>query len=481
LSSLGGLAGLALAMGGVHLFDLATQDVGKPYWIQFTMDYVVFVYFAAISVLSGLLFGLAPALRASRVDLNTALKDGAPSGGSKAGRITGFLVVFQFGLTVVLLAGAGLMVRSFFAAQTMNEFIPVKQIFTARIGLPDGKDERYEKRSERIRFYDELQARLAALPGVTQAALTSHQPGQGSGDRRMEIEGRTLAKPEDALRISVVVHSPGYLEAIGQPILMGRGFNATDGETGKESAVVTREFAAKHWPGGSAVGQRFRFIEGRDNKPGPWITVLGVCGDITQRPQDPENPPLAYIPYRQMGSSGMALAVRTTGDPIALAPAVRAAVQAIDQDIPLFDTRTLQESLDRQSWFLVVFGSLFFSFALIALLMASVGLYAVVAQATIRRTREIGIRMALGATEGGIMRLILSRGLIQLGIGLVLGLAGAFAATRLMKNILFLTSPQDPGVYIAITTMLVVIGILACWFPARRAAALHPVKALRQE
>jgi putative ABC transport system permease protein len=481
LSSLGGLLGLALAMGGVHLFDLATRDVGKPYWILFEMDFVVFGYFAVISVLSGLLFGLAPALRASRVDLNAALKDGAPSGGGSAGRLTGVLVVLQFGLTVVLLAGAGLMVRSFFAAQAMNEFVPVKQILTARVSLPNGKDERYAQPTERKRFYDDLLARLAALPGVAQAAIASDLPGQDSPTRSLELEGRTLAKPEDAPRIAISVISPAYLDAIDLPLLLGRGFNATDGETGQEAAIVTKDFAARHWPGESAIGRRFRFLEGRDFKPGPWLTVVGMCGNITQRPQDPENPPLAYIPYRQMGWNAMSLVLRMAGDPIAQAQTVRATVQNLDPDIPLFDVRTLRQSLDRQSWFLVVFGSLFFSFALIALLMASVGLYAVVAQATVRRTREIGIRMALGSTAGGIMRLVLARGLLQLGIGLVLGLGGAFAATKLMREVLFLTSPNDPGVFAAVTIMLLAIGVIACLVPARRAAALHPVKALRQE
>jgi ABC-type antimicrobial peptide transport system permease subunit len=230
------------------------------------------------------------------------------------------------------------------------------------------------------------------------------------------------------------------------------------------------------------VGRRFRFIEGKDGKGGTWMTVVGVAGDIVQRPQDIENPPLAYVPHRQLGSSGMCLLLRTTGDPATLAPAVRAAVQKIDQDIPLFDVRTMQEAIDRQSWFLVIFGTLFLAFALIALLMASVGLYAVVAQSTIRRTREIGIRMALGSTGGGIVRLVLRRGLTQLGIGLVLGLGGAFGATRLMQGTLLLqTSAHDPLVFTAVTAMLIVIGSLACWIPARRAAALHPVNALRQE
>jgi putative ABC transport system permease protein len=482
LSSLGGLVGLGLALGGVHAFDVATRDVGKPYWIQFQMDWVVFGYFAIVSVLCGLLFGLAPALRASRVDLNTALKDGtaAAGDGRSGGKLIGVLVVLQFALTVVLLAGAGLMVRGFFAAQTVNDFVPAARIFTARISLPDGKESRYADAAARLRFYDDLLERLRSLPSVTHATVSSNLPGLGSGQREIELEGKPVENPQNGVRVSTGVHSPGYLAMIGLPIIAGREFNANDGLAGKEAAVVTREFATKHWPNQSAVGARFRFLQGQ-GKMGPWITVVGVSGDIVQRGQDPDAPPLVFTPLRQEPTGWMGLVVRTAGDPAALAPEVRAVVQGLDQDLPLFDVRPLSVALQRNHWFLVVFGSLFFSFALIALLMASVGLYAVVAQATGRRTREIGIRMALGATAARIVRLVLSRGLTQLGIGLVVGLGGAFAATGLMAKarLLFRVSPQDPLVFAAATAMLLAIGVLACWIPARRAARIAPTVALR--
>ncbi len=484
LSSLGGLCGLGLALFGVHQFDLATQDVGKPYWIEFTMDWVACGYFAAISILSGILFGLVPALRASRVDLNTALKDGTPAAGSRrGGRLTAALVVVQFALTVVLLAGAGIMVRSFFAAQAVNPFVHPESLFTSRVQLPDDKHDRYAEAIARRQFYEKLLPDLAALPGVTHVAAASHFPGLGSSTRDIEIEGHPNENPEQLPRASLVVQSTDYLPTIGLPLLQGRGFTEADGDAGKEAAVVTREFAAKYWPGDSAVGKRFRFIENK--KPGAWMTVIGVSADIVQdlQPHDDTPPPLVYISYRQESWAWMGLLLRSTSDPAALAAPVRAAVQKLDQDLPLFDVRTMNAALDHQQWFLVVFGTLFATFAAAGLLMASVGIYGVVAHATARRTREIGVRMALGATAGSIVSLVLSRGLRQLFLGLGIGLGGAFGATRLMKNIGFLVqvSPNDPFVFAAITLLLITVGLFACWLPARRAAALHPVTALRHE
>jgi putative ABC transport system permease protein len=483
LSCLGGLLGLGLAMAGVHAFDLATRDVGKPYWILFEMDWVAFLYFAVVSVISGIAFGIVPALRASRVDLNTVLKDGTPSGGSsRGGKLTAALVVLQFALTVVLLTGAGLMIRSFFAAQASNPFIRAESIFTVRIQLPEGKGERYEQQPTRLQFWDKLLPQLAALPGVTHAAASSSFPGMGSNQREIEIEGRPNENPEQPPRAQLIVQTPGYLSAIGQSILVGRGFNETDGETGREAAVVTREFAAKHWPDALAVGQRFRFIQNK--KPGPWMTVIGVCNDIVQNIQARETPPpLVYISYRQEAWGWMGLLLRTDSNPTGLAMPVRSTVQRLDPDLPLFDVRTLSVALEKQRWFLDVFGTLFCVFALSALAMASIGIYAVVAQSTARRTREIGIRMALGSTANGILRLVLSRGAIQLGVGLVLGLAGALGATRLMKSAGFVIqiSPYDPLVFVSTTILLAAIGIFACWLPARRAARVNPVQALRTE
>lgn len=482
LSVLGGTLGLGLSWYGVHTFDQATQNVGKPYWVMFGMDWRAFAYFAAISVLSGIVFGLVPALRASRVDLNASLKDGTPAGGTaRGGKLSGALVVLQFTLTMVLLAGAGLMVRSFFAAQSLNAFVRPDHLLTARLQLPEAKGERYTEPAARARFLRELLPQLGALPGVSQIAATNFLPGLGAAQRDLEIEDHPNVDPKQPVHGAALVQTPGYLAAIGLPLLAGRDFNETDGDPGKEAAVVTRQFAAKFWPGSPPIGKRFRQYD--NGKPGPWMTVIGLTADLLQDPQNPDAAPLFFINHRQEPWGWMAVVLRTAGDPAGLASAVRATVQKMDVDLPLSDVAVLPSILDHDRWFLRVFGTLFLVFALIGLLMASVGIYAVVAQSTARRTREIGIRMALGATAQRILQMVLARGLVQLGLGLALGLGGAVAATHLLASVgfLFQISPDDPLVFVTITGLLLMIGLFACWLPARRAAALEPVQALRQE
>jgi putative ABC transport system permease protein len=481
LSSLGGALGLGLSAVGVHAFDLATQDVGKPYWIIFEMDWRAFGYFAVLSVLSGILFGLAPALRASRVDLSATMKEGTLGGGSHRSGLTAALVVFQFALTVVLLAGAGLMIRSFFAAQQLNTFVRPQSLFTARIQLPEQKGERYAEPQARRQFFDKLLPELRALPAVTEVAAAANFPGLGATEREIEIDGRPNPDPKQRPRAAMIVQTPNYLSTIGVPILLGRGFIEIDGDAGREATVVSRAFAAKYWPGELAVGKRFRFWE--NEKPKEWMTVVGVCSDLVQSTETESALPVVHISYRQEPWGWMGLLLRTASDPGALTLPVKVAVQKIDQDIPLFEVRTLTNALEKERWFLNVFGTLFSVFALTGLTMASVGIYAVVAQTTARRTREIGIRMALGATAGNIARLVLSRGLTQLIIGLVLGLGGALAATRLLNNTGFLVgiSSHDPLVFAGITVLLLTIGVAACWLPARKAARIAPTDALRTE
>ena len=482
LSVLGGLLGLGLSWFGVHAFDLATRDVGKPYWVVFSMDWRAFMYFAAISLASGIVFGLVPALRASRVDLNTAMKDGTPAGGSaRGGKLSAALVVVQFTLTMVLLAGAGLMVRSFFAAQSLNAFVRPEHLLTGRLQVPEGKGERYSEPAARARLMRELLPALGALPGAAQVAATNFLPGTGAAQRDLEIEDHPNVDPKQPAHGAAIVQTPGYLGLIGLPLLEGRDFDEIDGDFGREAAVVTRQFAAKFWPGGSPIGQRFRQYD--NGKPGPWMTVIGMTADIVQDPQNPEAPPLYFIAHRQEPWGWMAVVLRTSGDPAGLASAMRATVQKLDPDLPLSDVAVLPSILEHEHWFLKVFGTLFLVFALIGLAMASVGIYAVVAQSTARRTREIGIRMALGATGRHILQLVLARGLGQLGLGLALGLGGAVAAAHLLAQVgfLFQISPDDPVVLAAIVGLLLAIGLFACWLPARRAAALHPVEALRQE
>jgi len=475
LSTLGGVMGLALAWLGVHWFDLSTQNVGKPYWVVFTMNYAVFGYFAGLCILSGLLFGTAPALRFSRVDVNEVLKDGARSAGRlRGGRLASLLVVFQFALTLVLLTGAGVFVHSLLQSLKANQSVPAEQITTARI---DVSEEHYKDADAQQRFYDQLLPRLKALPGVTHVALASNLPGLGAASRDIEIEHSTGDDPAHRPAVSFVVQAPGYLDAINLPLLLGRDFNELDGTANHKAAILTRQCAEHFWPGQLAIGKRFRFYDEK-NKPSDWITVIGVSADIVQELNEKAPNPLMFIPLRQEGWNGLALLIRSSDNPIA---AVRATVQNLDQDLPLRDVYTLPQAIQHQQWYLHLFSKIFGGFALIALLMAAVGIYAVLAQATNSRTQEIGVRMALGASTRNIVALVMRRGLWQIVAGLGLGLAAAWPAARLMANLPIGVSPSDPLVFLIVASLLAIVGVLACWIPAHRAAALDPVKAIRYE
>ncbi len=476
LSTLGGVLGLALAAYGVHWFDLATQDVGKPYWILFRMDYTVFAVFAVLCISSGLIFGLAPALRASRADLNASLKEGARSLGTQRGaRLSAVLVVFQFAATLVLLTGAAMFVRGLLEQQQLNPTIPAEQLLTARVNLPATS---YADAKARNLFFDQLMPRLQAIPGVTQAALASSPPGLGARDRHVEIDGQPLSEPNKGPTTSFLVASPGFFAAIDLPVIAGRTFTETDGSAGRQSAVVTRALAESFWPHQDAIGKRLRYS--KDDKPMEWLTVVGVVANFVQRSELPGAERILLVPYRQESYDSIALLVRSSGA-ASIALPVRSAVQSIDADLPLDQVRTLNAAVERQLWALKLFGTLFSIFAFIALVIAAVGIYAVIAQATARRTQEIGVRMALGATSANILTLILSRGAVQLLAGLALGLAAAFPAARLLSGLPLRVSSSDPVVFSTVSLLLTLVGLFACWVPAHRAAALHPVVALRDE
>ncbi len=489
LSLLGGAAGLIIARFAVRAFEAAVVDVGKPSWILFEMDYMVFVYFAAACLVSAVLFGLMPGLHASRVDLNATLKQGSRDTGSKrGGLLSGALVVFQFMLAVVLLAGAGLFVRGLFEQRASLEGLPAAEVLSANINLPQ---DRYPDEAARFRFYDQLLTSLEGTPGLRQAALVSNLPASGAETVRYHLEGEAEAEPEarpSALRVAM---SPGYLALLDVPIVAGRQLDDRDGFDGQDSIIVTGDFASRVWPGQPALGKRLRVYSeplapragfaAEPPQPGRWLTVVGISADLEQAPNELRPLPLFFIPHAPGARGGMTILLRSNGNPAALASALRAAMREIDPDRALSNVRTLEEASYRQGWYLRVFGSVFLIFAAGALLLASLGIYAVVAQTTARRTQEIGVRMAMGATSPRIQRLVIARGLKQLAAGTGLGLAIAFAITRVMGELLYGVSPTDPVVFGSVIGIIALVGFLACWLPARRAAALDPLKALRHE
>jgi predicted permease len=365
-------------------------------------------------------------------------------------------------------------VHSLLANLEVNPAIPAAQLTTARITLPDL---RYKDTDARLRFYDQLLPRLKAIPGVSHVALVSSPPGLGAARQQIELEHEPAGEPSRRPWVSFLAQSPGYFDAIQIPLLEGRDFNAMDGAPQHAAAILTREAAAHFWPGQDAVGKRFRLFDDQ-NKPTEWISVVGVSGNMIQELVSRDPKPLIFVPYRQEGWNSMTLAVVASGDPSA---AIRSAVQSLDAELPLRDVSTLSAALEHQTWFLRVFGKVFGTFALIGLVMASVGIYAVIASAGSRRTQEIGVRMALGASVRNILMLVMKRGLWQIGAGLVLGLALAIPAVRLLGALPLGISTADPAVFLSVAGVLVSVGVFACWLPARRAAALDPVKAIRYE
>jgi predicted permease len=472
VSAIGGGLGLAMAVAGVRLFDRAVANTGKPSWIVFDVDYTVLLYLGGLCLLSALFFGLVPAIRGSRVDLNQALKEGGRGGSGRVGWLSGTLVVLQFTVAVVLLTGAGLMIRSFMAGQTVNAWVPGREILIGRVDMPG----RYSERADRIRFFDDLHTRLRTIPGVTDAALTSAVPALGSGTHAVELEGAPVLEPAERPSISRVLVSPGYFRAINLAVRRGRDFTDIDGAPGHEAVIVSRTFAARFWPTEDAVGKRLRFFA--DTTPGPWVTVVGVTDDVVQSSRSVAPEVVAFVPYRFGDPQSLIVVARTATDPHTLANPLRSAVQALDPNLPMFDVRTFEEQMYLSRWPYRVFGVIFGIFALAALVMAAVGLYAVMSQATSRRTREIGIRMALGATPSGILRNVMGRGSVQLLIGLVLGLSAAYMASGQMQALLLGVVAVDPVVFMGTPLLLMAVGLVACWIPAHRAALIAPMRAL---
>jgi putative ABC transport system permease protein len=480
-----GALGLVLAIFGVRWFDAVTQDVGKPYWIKFTMDGTVFAFFAAVCLGTGVVFGLAPALHISKTDINEVLKESggrSGGGGRRARRWTSALIVVELALTLVLLAGAGFMMRSFLALYRLDLGIETSHLLTMRLYLPMTK---YPKAEPRVALFEHLEERLHGVSAIQASAITTNLPLNGGLVRQLSIDGRPPSPDERPPEVTMLSISPGYFDTLGVRLARGRPFDAADGTTGHESAIVNQRFASMHFAGDDPIGRRITLV---DATPGPQpsppvpATIVGIAPTIRQRNfQDPDPDPVVYVPYRVEPPRFTTLVVRAQGEPSAITALVREEMRALEPDLPLFGIQTLDQNLAQQRWPFRVFGTMFAIFAVIALVLAAIGLYAVTAYSVTQRTQEVGIRMALGAQAPQVWWLFLKQSIWQLAIGLIIGIGGAFGVGRILQSLLVQTGTRDPVTLVTIVVVLVSVALVASFWPARRATRLDPCKALRYE
>ena len=484
LAAIGGVVGLALAIVGINLFDNATSDpaLGRPYWIQFIVDARVLAFFAAICVLTGLIFGIAPALHVARGSLSELLKEGGRSGtGSiRARRWTGVLLTVELALTLVLLAGAGFMIRSFVTLYRLDLGFDASRLIVTRFDLPQQK---YSTAEARIAFIDRVEERLDAIPALQSATIASAFPLGGGAVRSLSIEGQPQTTRDAAPTVTSLVVGRRYFETLGINV-RGRGFSREDGTAGREVAIVNARFATTHFPNGDALGKRIRLIdEGvREGPPPPWLMIVGVAPTIRQRnPQDLQPDSVVYLPYRGDPTTFATVLARGDGGAGAIGTILRTEMRTLDPDLPLFDVRTLDDQLALSRWPYRVFGTMFTIFAAVALLLSTVGLFAITSRTVADRTREIGVRLVLGARPSEVQWLIVRQGSLKVVIGLLFGIAGAFGVGRLLQTMLVQMSPRDPLTIGVIVLVLTAVATVACAWPARRACRLDPMAALRSE
>ena len=452
--------------------------------LDYSIDYRVVLYFLAMTVGTAVAFGLVPALRLSRFDVNEALKEGTHSRvSSRHGRLSSLLVMVEVALAVILLAGAGVMIRSFLNFYTADPGFRAERLLTAHVSL---STMRYADTASQASFYDRLLKGLEATPGIESIAIADAVPGSDPVRLAYEIAGATPVDEQQQPRIGRVLITPSYFPTLGERMVAGRDFTEQEVESGARVALVNQRFASQHWPNRDAIGQRLR-IGGRPDD-GAWVTVVGIAPNIAQNRLTRQFDPLVYLPYpRRTIESPRAfgdrwLLVRASLPPSALVNDFRNQVAAIDPEQSIgIGPVPLTTLISRSHQFKAFTTTLFLIFAAVALLLASVGLHAVIAYSVRRRTQEMGIRLAIGATAGDILRLVAREGMAPLGIGLAIGLVGSLGINRLLQLQLIQVSPGDPLTYAIATVVLVASAALGCWIPARRAMGVDPAIALRHE
>jgi putative ABC transport system permease protein len=479
LSLISGILGLLVAIWGIQLL-VALGPADLPRVKEVTIDLRVLGFTFGVSVLTGILFGLLPALQASRPNLNEKLKAGGRSAtsGVNRQRLRGFLVIAEIALSLVLLVGAGLLIRSFQRLQAVNPGFNPTNVLTMQLDLSGPK---YKTGAQVIAFHDQLLERLKQLPGVQYASTRTFVPIASDASfayLHFNVEGRPgdVSEPPVAYYNGV---SPDYFQTMMIPLLKGRGFSDLDVRGSQNVAIVNGTLVRRYFGTEDAIGKR---ISLEDNpKEGDWVRIVGVVGDT--KPRELRSEPVAelYMPYDQQPEPGMSLMIRYQDGGAGVAAAVRSEVLALDKDQPVYSIRTLDSVLS-ESVATPRFRTLLLGiFAGMALILAGVGIYGVISYAVSQRTQEIGIRMALGARAADVLKLVVKGGMMLALIGVAIGLAGAFALTRLLTTLLFGVTPTDAATFVTVSAGLIVVALFACFIPARRATKVDPLVALRYE
>jgi putative ABC transport system permease protein len=476
---LGGLLGILVAVWGLDALRAANPgDAARfaPGWSQLGINVPVLAFTIGLSVLSGLVFGLAPALQVSKPNLNESLKEGSRQSSGRSHGLRSSLVVFEIALSLVLLVCAGLFFRSFLTLFKTDPGFDPDHVLTMNLILPRAK---YKDEPQSAAFYKELVQRVKATPGVESAAAVNFLPlGGSNASEDYLVEGEPQPGPGHENEGRYRVCTADYFSTMRIPIVKGRAFTEQDKAGVTPVVIVNETLARKHWPGQDPIGKRIRFDYPIDKAP--WLEIVGVSKDVRHELTLEVTPEL-YLPHAQDSWNSMVLVARTTVDPASLAGAIRQSVWAIDKDQPVFDVRTMDEvrsiSIGLQTFSSLMIGI----FAGIALLLASIGIYGVMAFVVTQRTQEIGIRMALGARGVDVLRLVLANGMKLAVIGLLIGLATAWGVTRFFAKLLVGVKPTDLLTFSAVSACLLAVAFLACYLPARRATKVDPLEALRYE
>jgi putative ABC transport system permease protein len=477
----GGALGLLLASWSLDLL-ISLKPANLPRLAEIGINRTVFIFTLAISVVTGIVFGLVPAFQASKPDLNEGLKESGRGATGSPGRhrVRAALVVSEVALSLVLLVGAGLMIRSFARLLAVDPGFKADHVLTAFVSLPVSK---YPKREEQAAFFERLIERLRNLPGVSSTGVITDIPLFGGSSTGVEIDGRPAPLPGQRPMTDYCMISPDYFTAMGVALIKGRAFSHYDTEDAPAVVIINQTMAARFFPGENPIGKRI----GLSGNPRDWREIVGVAGDVRNYGVDAEVKPGVYVPFFQNApgylagvASAMNVMVRSTSAPSALTAALLEQVQALDKDQPVSEIRTMEwylsESMAQRRFNMLLLGV----FGALALVLAAVGIYGVIAYTVTQRTHEMGIRIALGARGGDILKLIFASAMLTTVSGIVLGLAAALALTRLLGSLLYQVTATDPFVYASITLLLLVVAIIATYIPARRAMKVNPITALRE-